>query len=181
MGQESAQLEARFRAFNGGAIEAAKSLDIMTAAVNGALTKDDQMLALNRVMGSGLVTTAEQAAQLAQAALLLSSETGNATEKVMGLTQALLSGRDRALIPYGINIEEFRRRVAELTTGEDELSKSQAALECVHGASAGPDGEGQAGGRRYCHAIRQADSVHRESQRRAEADRSTAAACSTRR
>jgi hypothetical protein len=128
LGEESAQLEARFNAFAGGAAQGAANLQLMSTAVAGVITRDDQMIALNKLMASGLTDTAQEAAKVAEAAVWLGSATAQPLDRIEALTNALLSGRTKGLVPYGIDMDKLKGRMAELQAANGSLTASQATL-----------------------------------------------------
>lgn len=128
VGEESAQLEARFNAFSGGAANGAANIRLMNDAIGVALTRDNQMIAMNALMASGLTETAAQAANVAQAAVWLGDATLAPIQRIDALTNALISGRTRGLVPYGVDIDKLKARVSELQAANSGLSDSQATL-----------------------------------------------------
>lgn len=126
MGEESVQVEARFRAFVGGGASATAMLNAMDRAVGEAMTKDDQMAAATSLMSQGLAKSADEAAKLAQAAVWLGDPTQTAAQRVEQLTRALITGRTQGLIPYNIDIDVMKARVKDLQAANSGLTASEA-------------------------------------------------------
>ncbi len=124
MREESEQLEARFRAFTGGAREADEVLKAYDQTLGNALTKDEKMGAASQLLGLGLAKNAQDAAQLTQQALLLGMSMDT-------LTQALETGRINGLVQYGISVDDVKRRAEELkqtTAGLSDVEATAAAV-----------------------------------------------------
>jgi hypothetical protein len=131
MREESAQIEARFIAFGGGAAKATQALSAMDAAIGGAMTKDEKMAAVARITSLELTKNSQETAELARQALILGDAGASAASKIDSLTQILVTGRTMGLAQYGISTQAVNERAKELqatTTTLTDLEAKQIAI-----------------------------------------------------
>ena len=136
MGEESAQLEAKFTAIAGGAGNARDRFNEMDAAVGNWLTRDAKMEASTRIMSLGLADSAEAAGELARTAIMLGDSTQTAESRIQTFTQMLATGQTRGLADFGISVLAVRARVEELTAADETLSTSMATQQAITEAAA---------------------------------------------
>jgi hypothetical protein len=137
MGEESAILEARSAALSGGMGVLIGNTRAMTAALGDALTKDDIMLDATKMLTSGIATTGQAMADLAEMAIRLGPAEENAQAKVEGFSRALQTGRATSLVPYGFNLAELTKRQEELQAANSSLTDKQALANAVLEQGAG--------------------------------------------
>lgn len=126
MREESAQIEARFIAFGGGAEKATAAFNLMDAAIGNAATRDEKMAAVARITSLELTKSAAETAELARQALVLGAAGASAEQKIESLTQILVTGRTMGLAQYGISVQSVTERVKELQAANSELSDIEA-------------------------------------------------------
>ena len=119
MREESAQLEARFAAFSGGAAQASAAMQAYDTTLGNALTTDQKMQAASTLLGLGLAKTATEAAELTRQALTLGMG-------IDTLAQALETGRASGLVQYGISMQQAKDRAQELQAATKGLSDTEA-------------------------------------------------------
>ena len=136
MGEESAQLEAKFTALAGGASNARDRFNEMDAAVGNWLTRDAKMEASTRIMSLGLADSAEAAGELARTAIMLGDSTQTAEQRIETFTQMLATGQTRGLAAFGISVISVRERVDELTAADESLSTELATQQAIAEAAA---------------------------------------------
>ena len=131
MGEESAQLEAKFTALAGGASNARDRFNEMDAAVGNWLTRDAKMEASTRIMSLGLADSAAAAGELARTAIMLGDSTQTAEQRIQTFTQMLATGQTRGLAQFGISVIDVRARVDELTAADESLSTEMATQQAI--------------------------------------------------
>ena len=136
MGEESAQLEAKFVALAGGASNARDRFNEMDAAVGNWLTRDAKMEVSTRIMSLGLADSAEAAGELARTAIMLGDSTQTAEQRIETFTQMLATGQTRGLAAFGISVISVRERVDELTAADKSLSTELATQQAITEAAA---------------------------------------------
>ena len=136
MGEESAQMEARFTALVGGAAEATRQFQAMDAATGQWLTRDEKMESATRIMSLGLASSAGEAANLARMAVMLGDTTQSATQRIDSFTQMLATGQTRGLTNFGISVITVRNRIEELRKANAGLSQEQATQQAIMEAAA---------------------------------------------
>ena len=136
MGEESAQLDAKFQAVSGSANTARARFSEMDEAVGNWLTRDAKMEASIRIMSLGLADSAEGAGELARTAILLGDSTQTAEERIDSFTQMLATGQTRGLASFGISVIDVKNRVAELTDADENLTAQMATQQAVMEAAA---------------------------------------------
>jgi len=137
MGEQSQQIEARFRAFSGGAYQAAANMKAMDAAIGGAATKDEKMAMISRIMSLELAKSGAEAANVAKEALILGDASGSAMQRLETWTQMLATGQTRGLAQFGISVTEARKRANELQIANRELTDQEANAAAMHELAAG--------------------------------------------
>lgn len=148
MREESAQIEARFIAFGGGAAKATEALHAMDAAIGGAMTRDEKMAAVARITSLELTKSAQGTAELARQALLLGDASASAESKIDSLTQILVTGRTIGLAQYGISAAAVNERVKELQAETSTLSDLEAKqIAIMEALATKADAVAAAGGR----------------------------------
>lgn len=131
MGEESAQIEARFIGLGGGALKAKEALKAMDEAIGGAMTRDEKMGAIAQITSLELSKSAEETANLVKWSLTLGDATVSQAQRIDSLTQVLVTGRTQGLRAYGISAAEVEQRAKELmetTAGLSDLEAKQAAI-----------------------------------------------------
>ena len=131
LGLVADQASARFVAFSGGAISAARNMELMDAAVGNAMSRMDKMSMISRIMSLDLADSAEEAANIAEMALVLGAAGASATDRISNFTRMLSTGVVRGLASYGINVQEAKKRANELMIANNGMTKQEATSAAV--------------------------------------------------
>jgi hypothetical protein len=136
MGEESAQLEAKFTSLAGSTSEARNRFTAMDEAVGNWLTRDAKMETSMRIMSLGLADSAAGAGELARTAITLGDSTQSAEQRIQSFTQMLATGQTRGLATFGISIIAVKDRVKELQAADESLSTAMATQQAISEAAA---------------------------------------------
>jgi hypothetical protein len=119
IGEESAQIEARFVGFTGGVQQADAAFRAMDDTLGNALTGNEKMQAATLLLGLGIAKTAQEAADLTKQALLMGIS-------IQTLTQALETGRANGLVQYGFSLRDVAARAEVLMRANENLTLAEA-------------------------------------------------------
>jgi len=131
LGQQVQRQRQYFTAYSGGTLEAAKNLEALKAAIGGAATEQEMMLASSKFLSMGLATNSEEVSKLAKMAVLLGGDTRTAGEAMEEFALLLANQSILRLDTFGISGAKVRQRIEELTAATAGLSREQAFMQAV--------------------------------------------------
>jgi hypothetical protein len=106
---------------------AALSLDVskMTAATKGMIASQDAYIAANKLSTAGIKASAEQLEGLGKRAVQYAQATGQEVPAALQqMTQAVITGSERGLKPFGINLEGVKTKAEASQRALDQLTES---------------------------------------------------------
>ena len=132
LGQEVSNVGNTFEALSGGAVQAARNLDMLRTATYGVVDDTTLMSGANRLLMMNLASTGEEAAKLAEVAVTLGRAMKMEPQQAFEDFGALLANQSiPRLDNFGISSAAVRARIEELTSGINGLSREQAFSQAV--------------------------------------------------
>lgn len=130
-GAEVEREGARFRAFAGGAEEAAKMLAAFQLGAGGVADKMTSMQVGGKLLQMGIVGSADEMEQLVEMASRLGKQTDSLDQRVGDFAATLANQSMPRLDNFGISSGNVRARIDELMKSTAGLTREQAFLKAV--------------------------------------------------
>ena len=131
LGDQVKRQRAYFDVYAGSAGEAARTLNLLRKATQGAVSETDLLNAANKYTSMGLSTNAEETAKLARMAVTLGGSTRTASESMEEFALLLANQSIQRLDTFGISSARVRARIDELTAADKNLTHEQAFMNAV--------------------------------------------------
>lgn len=131
IGAQSEAAEARFRAFAGGAEQAADIMQRLEEVTGGAISRIEGMQAATKLLSMGLAKNADEVAALTNIAVRLGDQTMSAGERVNDFALLLANQSVMRLDNFGISSGKVRERIQELQEATPGLTREMAFLQAT--------------------------------------------------